>query len=163
MELDIWFSDPDIEVESLPWDALEPLLDPAHAKFLCFTVAPGGQYHSVKRLMCAVLRRTRLAWALNRGLLHFCKHRHPDRRPLSSLSCADINVVPAEHAVDGHALTLDTEEQAEWLLRIFQGSGRDAYLRELVAARMVDGGGGGESPRDELVLASRMSGRAAGN
>ena len=88
--------------------------------------------NGIKKILCAVLRRTQLSWALDSRRLEFIQRF--DSKRSSVLSSASILSRPAEHIVGDKPVTLDVPEQAEWLLH-FQPKNRNAYLRQLVAQR----------------------------
>lgn len=88
----------------------------------------------MKTILCAVLRRSQLSWALDSRRLVFVGHL--DKKPRDYLFSKEILSVRAEHVIDDKHLTLDIPEQAEWLLRFTFGR-RKAYLRQLVAQRAM--------------------------
>ncbi|EKM49001.1 uncharacterized protein PHACADRAFT_132023 [Phanerochaete carnosa HHB-10118-sp] len=124
----------DVEaVDTFNWDVLRVVVDSPHMRCLRinYFVSHGG----VKRILCSVLRRTQLTWALESGKLQF-GYRYGD----GSVTSADILSVPTEHTVDDTTITLDIAEQAEWLLypvlRRYPGrTTREEYVRQLVAER----------------------------
>ncbi|EKM52845.1 uncharacterized protein PHACADRAFT_261499 [Phanerochaete carnosa HHB-10118-sp] len=126
------FTDAEV-VDLLPWDVLRTVID--SPLLHCLRIESRWRqddegYETTRRILCSVLCRTQLPWALESGKLQF-GHHHPDK----SVTSADILSVPTEHTVDDTTITLDAAEQAEYLLRIFHPDGREKYLRELASAR----------------------------
>ncbi|EKM48655.1 uncharacterized protein PHACADRAFT_202555 [Phanerochaete carnosa HHB-10118-sp] len=125
----------DIEVaETLAWDALRAIVDSPHMHPLCIDhIGPVDRdFEAAKRILCSVLRRTQLTWALESGKLQF-----RDRISNADLATSeDILSVPTEQTIDDITVTLDIAEQAEWLLRLvhsrFEQNTREHYLRKLV-------------------------------
>ncbi|EKM52870.1 uncharacterized protein PHACADRAFT_261539 [Phanerochaete carnosa HHB-10118-sp] len=130
----------DVEaVDMLDWDALRAVIDSPHMHYLRihYFEQQNKDFEAAKRILCSVLRRTQLTWALESGKLQFGQFFGD---PATS---ADISSVPAEHTIDGTTITLDIAEQAEWLLHPVRRSfnyldniTREEYLRRLVAARV---------------------------
>ncbi|EKM53731.1 uncharacterized protein PHACADRAFT_260229, partial [Phanerochaete carnosa HHB-10118-sp] len=130
-------SSSDLEVaNTLPWDGLRPVVDSPHMHRLCIAdgMLPHQSYEATKRILCSVLRRTQLTWALESRKLQFSNFDH-------SITSEDILSVPTEHTIDGTTITLDIAEQAEWLLPASRpglsdiDATRNQYLRRLVATR----------------------------
>ncbi|EKM52872.1 uncharacterized protein PHACADRAFT_198921 [Phanerochaete carnosa HHB-10118-sp] len=128
----------DVEtVDTLPWDALQAIVDSPHMRRLlitCYTLPSLMQARKTsKRILCSVLRRTQLAWALESGKLQFQTFKP---NPFTS---EDILSIPTGHTIDGTTIALDITEQAEWLLHSDNPydprNSRKEYLRQLVAAR----------------------------
>ncbi|EKM52876.1 uncharacterized protein PHACADRAFT_261541 [Phanerochaete carnosa HHB-10118-sp] len=128
----------DVEaVDALDWDAFRAVVDspPMHYLRIHYFQQRNKDFQTAKRILCSVLRRTQLTWALESDKLQFGCHLSD---PTTS---ADISSVPAEHTIDDTTITLDIAEQAEWLLRpvrppfLADGTTREEYLRQLVAAR----------------------------
>ncbi|EKM52559.1 uncharacterized protein PHACADRAFT_261062 [Phanerochaete carnosa HHB-10118-sp] len=120
------------DVESFPWDVLQPAIDLPLVRHLRFEGLDGQEYEAMKKILCSVLRRSQLTWALDSGKLQFITF---DSNPVTS---ADVLSVPTEHTVDGIAITLNTAEQAEWLLHPVSHpllATRKEYLRKVVAER----------------------------
>ncbi|EKM48066.1 uncharacterized protein PHACADRAFT_203293, partial [Phanerochaete carnosa HHB-10118-sp] len=139
IDLDLQLGDVGV-ADTLPWDGLQAVLDSPHMRRLRIAYDRLGntKFEVTKRILCSVLRRSQLIWALESDILQF-KTRYSVERFVTS---ADILSVPTEHTVDGTTITLDIAEQAEWLLRpVHARSGREAngsrehYLRELVTNR----------------------------
>lgn len=134
--LDLSFADIET-VNSLAWDALRAVVDSTHMRCLCISYSrpQDKAFEVTKKILCSVLRRTQLTWALGSGKLQFGGFSSD---PATS---ADILFIPTEHTIDGTTITLDIAEQAEWLLLPVRrpytgGATRETYLRRLVAARM---------------------------
>ena len=86
----------------------------------------------MKVVLCVVLRRTQLTWALDSHRLKFERRLDNDERHV--LSSEQILSVAVEHTIDDQHLTLTVPEQAEWLLHSTTAA-KDAYLRQLPAQR----------------------------
>lgn len=128
------FADIDV-IEYLPLDAFQAVLNSPHLHYLRLAARTrvGQDYETMKMILCSVLRRTQLTWALESHKLQFgdyYRFMHND-----IVTSADILSVPTEHTIDDTTITLNTAEQAEWLLRGPHQSKKVEYLRELVAAR----------------------------
>ncbi|EKM48954.1 uncharacterized protein PHACADRAFT_202190 [Phanerochaete carnosa HHB-10118-sp] len=131
----------DVEVaNNLAWDGLRPVIDSPHMR--CLRIVHGGpEYHDfvvAKRILCSVLRRAQLTWALESGKLQFGSRWYAE----NYVTSADILLVPTEHTIDGIMITLDITKQAEWLLRPVHSrfekerkETREHYLQKLVMNR----------------------------
>ncbi|EKM48118.1 uncharacterized protein PHACADRAFT_109377 [Phanerochaete carnosa HHB-10118-sp] len=126
--------------DTLPWDGLRPVIDSPHMRRLCikYYAPENGCFEGAKKVLCSVLRRSQLTWALESGKLQFERHFRPE----NSVTREDILSVPTKHTIDGTTITLDIAEQAEWLLRPVHARSeehttetREHYLRELVTNR----------------------------
>ncbi|EKM48279.1 uncharacterized protein PHACADRAFT_203013 [Phanerochaete carnosa HHB-10118-sp] len=126
--------------DTLPWDGLRAVVDSPHMRRLCIKYnGPGNEcFEGAKKVLCSVLRRSQLTWALESGKLQFERNYRPE----NSVTREDILSVPTKHTIDGTTITLDIAEQAEWLLRPvharsgYEANGsREHYLRELVTNR----------------------------
>lgn len=117
----------DNSVESLTFGTLQPIVE--SAQFSEFVVqcddSEGTEYQTFKRILHSVLERKQLAWALKTRKLQFWGPRKGGR-----VTSADILSVPTEHADGDIIITLDTAQQAEWLLR-FTPDAREEYLWDL--------------------------------
>ncbi|EKM53572.1 uncharacterized protein PHACADRAFT_125379 [Phanerochaete carnosa HHB-10118-sp] len=123
----------DIEdVESLPLDGLHSIVDRPLVESLCVACffEEGPEYKTFKKIVRSVLGRTQLTWALNLRKLQF---NHAYLNLDSTTTSGDILSVPIAHTVNGIPITLDTSEQAEWLLS--DPGDREDYLQELLTAR----------------------------
>ncbi|EKM50246.1 uncharacterized protein PHACADRAFT_201086 [Phanerochaete carnosa HHB-10118-sp] len=134
--LDLSYNDAEV-VHTLPLDALRDVINSPYARSLCINFAEPGYegFKVMKGILCSVLRRMQLTWALESGKLRFWD-RYRDRDPITS---ADILSASKEHTIDGTMITLDINEQAEWLLRpvrfpIHEFT-KEQYLRKLVRTR----------------------------
>ncbi|EKM48732.1 uncharacterized protein PHACADRAFT_266182 [Phanerochaete carnosa HHB-10118-sp] len=125
-------------MDTLDWDALRAVVDSPHMHYLRirYFQQRNKDFETAKRVLCSVLRRTQLTWALESGKLQF------GRLTGDPVTSADILSVPAEHIIDGiTTITLDIAEQADWLLypvqrrHLARDTTREEYLRQLVAAR----------------------------
>lgn len=103
----------------------------------------------MKAVLCAVLHRTQLTWALDSHRLKFEQRLDNDERHV--LSSEQILSMAVEHTIDDHHLVLTVPEQVEWLLHPTTAA-KDAYLRQLPAQRAsaitsvgADTGGAGPS------------------
>ncbi|EKM51808.1 uncharacterized protein PHACADRAFT_262152 [Phanerochaete carnosa HHB-10118-sp] len=69
-------------MESLPWEAFRDVVDPPH--MLSLRIESSGRqgevYEAAKRILCSVLHRTQLTWALESGKLQF----GPSYKPITS-------------------------------------------------------------------------------
>ncbi|EKM52874.1 uncharacterized protein PHACADRAFT_198923 [Phanerochaete carnosa HHB-10118-sp] len=128
----------DVEaMDTIDWDALRAVVDSPHMHYLRINHlwSRSKSFEVAKRILCSVLRRTHLTWALESGKLQFNRHNSD---PATS---ADISSVPAKHTIDGTTITLDIAEQAEWLLLpvrqpLYPGDAtREEYLQQLVVTR----------------------------
>ncbi|EKM52863.1 uncharacterized protein PHACADRAFT_126976 [Phanerochaete carnosa HHB-10118-sp] len=120
---------------SPPFEAFQGVVDSPHLRYLRLAARTrrGQDYETMKNILCSVLRRTQLTWALESHKLQFgdyYRFKHND-----IVTSADILAAPAEHTINDTTITLDTAEQAEWLLRSSHQNKKAEYLRELVTAR----------------------------
>ncbi|EKM51196.1 uncharacterized protein PHACADRAFT_263208 [Phanerochaete carnosa HHB-10118-sp] len=127
-------------VNTLTWNALRAVVDSPHMHFLRINhfLPHGAAFKVTKRILCSVLRRTQLTWALDSGKLQFWSFYS------DSVTSADILSVPTAHTISGTTTTLDITEQAEWLLSLANpysvGTTREKYLRQLIVVRAGSSG-----------------------
>lgn len=81
-----------------------------------------GDPEGMKKILCAVLPRTQLSWAVESRRLAFQRER--TGAEYDSPASEQIRSVRAEHTADGARVTLGVPEQAEWLL-CFKRCGRE--------------------------------------
>lgn len=117
-------------VESIKFDALRAIVDSPQFCKLVFQSDDGSkssnEYKTLKTILRSVLDRKQLTWALDSRKLQFQTGWKGDIVPSS-----DIISVPTEHILGDVTITLDTSQQAEWLL-CFTPNERMRYLRDLV-------------------------------
>lgn len=124
------------ELESLSFESLRSNSD--HPLFTRLTVAcrdpDGPEYRTFKSILRSALQRKQLSWALESDLLWF--HREGTSAVISS---SDILSMPTEMTIDDDLVSLDVEEQADWLL-YRDSETRDEYLRyvQLKATMVVE-------------------------
>ncbi|EKM48540.1 uncharacterized protein PHACADRAFT_202689 [Phanerochaete carnosa HHB-10118-sp] len=141
IDLDLQLGDVEA-VDTLPWGGLQPVVDSPHMRCLSFSHygLGGANFEVSKRMLCSVLRRSQLTWALESGKLQF-KNYCPGLTE-NPVTRADILSVTTEHTIDGTTIALDIAEQAEWLLRPVHSrfkadadTTKEHYLRKLVTNR----------------------------
>ena len=127
------FVDPEA-VEELPWDGLQPITALPLFRMLCFQArmrqAEEQRYACMHRVLCAMLRRARLTWALSPARIEF-RYSWADE---PAVTCEDILTLPKSHVVSNTHIVLEVHEQAEWLLRGLDET-RRTYLQNLLYAR----------------------------
>lgn len=162
--ISLWTSFADVDAtESIPFDALRAVVDSPLIRHLRFETwdSESQEYKTMKSILCSVLRRTQLTWALESGKLQFRSSIYP-------VTSTDILSVPAEHTIDGTTITLDITEQAKWLLCGCLSRdpwkppvpAREKYLRKLIAAR-ASGASVNASSETEPSIAEGVHGAAA--
>ena len=86
---------------------------------------PSHEYETLKTILRFVLERKQLAWALESRKLQV---ETPWEGEI--VTSSDILSASAEHTLGDATITLDINEQVEWLLR-FMPDAREEYLRYL--------------------------------
>ncbi|GJE99982.1 hypothetical protein PsYK624_162590 [Phanerochaete sordida] len=121
---------------SVPWDVLNPII--VHPLFHTLRFEADrrdeAEYTTMRRILVTVLRGTHLHRALDSGKLRFGLVDDADE---AAISRAEILAVPDTHTVYSTTLTLDVDQQAQWLLCDGTYS-RNEYLQMLRAELAPD-------------------------
>ena len=127
------------DLESLDLDVLQAIVvdSPRLSRLVidCESSEP-NHYKTFSAILCSVLQRKQLVWALESRKLQFWGPWREDNYGI--ITSADILSVPTEHADDEITITLSFAQQVEWIL-CFGPDEREVYLQKLTAAR-IDGG-----------------------
>ena len=132
--IDLWFSfAAEDAVESITFSALQAIVDsPQFSQLvLLYSDDPkcSNEHETLKMILCSVLGRKQLTWALESHKLQFWG---PGKGEI--ITSSDILSVPTEYTLNDAAIHLDIVQQAEWLL-CFTPDQREDYLRDLVTAQ----------------------------
>lgn len=136
-------------VESIKLGALQAVDSPQFSKLILAysdDSERSNKYKTVQTVLRSVLDRKRLMGALESRKLQF---EGPRRLEGEIVTSSDILSVPTEYTLGDVTITLDTAQQAEWLLH-FTPDARDEYLQKLVAVQT----GGGSSSHTDLGTCS---------